>query len=334
MTPRDWYAAVKTALEFHLRRFGVHWIISLAAIVLIFGGGYALLFAAPASFPQNSIAVVTKGESAAEVARAFGVEHIVAHPLVLRILLRASGQGGNVRTGAYRFITPENALTVAYRLVAGSFGIAPQKITLIEGDTARQMATKIAAVFPEVSESDFLAIAEPYEGYLFPDTYSFAPDASAGDMVAAMRANFNARIAPLMGDITTSGHSLSDIVIMASIVEKEANNPTDMQMVAGILWNRIKLGMPLQVDAVFGYIHDRATYSPSYADLTVDSPYNTYKHVGLPPGPISNPGLNALTAATNPTKTKYLYYLTGKDGLMHYATTYAGQLANENRYLK
>ena len=105
------------------------------------------------------------------------------------------------------------------------------------------------------------------------------------------------------------------------------------RVVAGILKNRLKLDMPLQVDAVFGYIFGRGTYSPSYADLAVDSPYNTYTHKGLPPGPISNPGLDSLEAAANPAKTDYLYYLTGKDGLMHYATTHAGHQANRKKYL-
>ena len=106
------------------------------------------------------------------------------------------------------------------------------------------------------------------------------------------------------------------------------------RIVAGILSNRLELGMPLQVDAVFGYIFGRDTYSPSFEDLKVNSPYNTYLHVGLPPGPITNPGLDSLQAAAVPTKTDYLYYLTGSDNLMHYATTYVGHLANQNKYLR
>jgi UPF0755 protein len=91
--------------------------------------------------------------------------------------------------------------------------------------------------------------------------------------------------------------------------------------------------MPLQVDAVFGYIYNRDTYSPSFTDLKVVSPYNTYTHKGLPPGPINNPGLDSLDAALHPTKTDYLYYLTDANGVMHYATTYAGHQANQRKYL-
>jgi UPF0755 protein len=91
--------------------------------------------------------------------------------------------------------------------------------------------------------------------------------------------------------------------------------------------------MPLQVDAVFGYINNRDTYSPSYADLKIDSPYNTYTHTGLPPGPICNPGLVSILAALHPTVTKYLYYLTDRNGVMHYATTFAEHQTNQEKYL-
>jgi UPF0755 protein len=127
---------------------------------------------------------------------------------------------------------------------------------------------------------------------------------------------------------------LSLLVIMASLLEREAKTLADKRMVAGILWNRIKIGMPLQVDAVFGYIHDRATYSPSFDDLHVDSPYNTYLNKGLPPGPIDNPGLDSIIAAATPTKTSDLYYLTGSDGQMHYAKTFEQHKQNRALYLK
>ncbi|MBP9816793.1 MAG: endolytic transglycosylase MltG, partial [Candidatus Pacebacteria bacterium] len=103
--------------------------------------------------------------------------------------------------------------------------------------------------------------------------------------------------------------------------------------VSGILWNRIELGMPLQVDAVFGYIQDTQTYSPSFDDLEIESPYNTYRNKGLPPGPIANPGVNSILAAVTPTKTEYLYYLTGRDGKMYYAETFEAHKANRARYL-
>ena len=120
---------------------------------------------------------------------------------------------------------------------------------------------------------------------------------------------------------------------MASILEKEARKLETRKVIAGILWKRIEIGMPLQVDAVFGYIHATSTYSPTFEDLEVDSPYNTYTNRGLPPGPIGNPGLESIRAALEPTKTPYLYYLTGKDGFMYYAKTFDQHVANR-RFLR
>jgi UPF0755 protein len=152
----------------------------------------------------------------------------------------------------------------------------------------------------------------------------------AVEIVERMRENFDARVTGL----ALGGRSLSDTVTMASLLEKEARSDEHRRLVAGVLYNRLVKNMPLQVDAVFGYIFNRDTYSPSPTDLKVDSPYNTYTHRGLPPGPINNPGIAALTAAANPTETNYLYYLTGKDGTMYYATTYEGHKLNLQNYLK
>ena len=124
------------------------------------------------------------------------------------------------------------------------------------------------------------------------------------------------------------------VVTMASILEKETKVGEDRAVVSGILWKRVSIGMALQVDAVFGYIHNTDTYHPSLDDLEVDSPYNTYRNPDLPPGPIGNPGIDALRAALSPVSSKYLYYLSGKDGTVHYAETFEGHKKNRELYLR
>ena len=275
-----------------------------------------------------------RGASVPEVARQLANARIIAHPRLLRALLSMSGQSTRVQAGMYLFDAPESLFAVARRLVTGAYGLPPIRITFPEGETARDMAARVSAAFPGIPAPDFLSAAEPHEGYLFPDTYLFLPSSGAESIIKAMRANFDTKTAPLKDVIQTSGRSLSETVILASLVEKEARSSAVRHMVAGILSNRLKLGMPLQVDAVFGYIFKRDTYSPSPEDLKIDSPYNTYLHTGLPPGPINNPGLDSIDAALHPTKTDYLYYLTGTDNLMHYATTYAGHQANQQKYLQ
>lgn len=327
-----WYGQrAFSALTFGVRRYPRRWTVVFALVVLLVG--YRLTLAPPADFSPGSTVIIARGASASLVAQTLADAHIIAHPVLLRIILRLSGSDNQARAGMYRFNAPENLLTVAYRLVAGVYGIPPVRVTLPEGMSTREMAERIAGVYPSISANDFLAAGQPYEGYLFPDTYFFPPSADAASIVKAMRANFDARTSSLSEEIRLSGHSLSDVVILASLIEKEARTTVNKRIVAGILFNRLKLGMPLQVDAVFGYIYGRDTYSPSAADLTVKSPYNTYTHIGLPPGPINNPGLDSIDAVLHPTKTAYLYYLVGKDGLMHYATTHAGHQANRKKYL-
>ncbi len=304
------------------------------ALVMIAIGGYQALFAAPADFPSGSIVTIARGSSAPAVAAQLAADRVIKHPLALRALLRALGQSTNVRSGAYLFSSPQDLFTVAGRLVAGVSGFPPTRLTFVEGATVRDMAAQVADALPDISADAFTEEAQPYEGYLFPDTYLFPQSTDAAAIVRAMRDNFNSKTAQLTADIAASGRSLSDTVILASLVEKEARSIEAKHMVAGILENRLAKGMPLQVDAVFGYIKGRDTYSPSYADLTIDSLYNTYTHKGLPPGPIDNPGLDSLDAVVHPTKSDYLYYLTGKDGQMHYATTYAAHQVNERRYLQ
>ncbi|HET9641299.1 MAG TPA: endolytic transglycosylase MltG [Candidatus Paceibacterota bacterium] len=308
----------------------------LAAVLLI-----ALLFIAyeryaspPANFEGKTIVVIARGSTLPDVAHELVSAHVLAHPNSLRYLMRIAGLSGKIHAGPYLFEGPENIFVIAYRLSTGDWGLPPARITFPEGLTVREMASKIEDALPFVSAKAFLVAASSSEGVLFPDTYVFPPDATAPLIVSTMRSTFDAKLAPLAGDIRASGRSLRDTVILASLIEKEARTTENRKLVAGILLNRLALGMPLQVDAVFGYIFNRETYSPSLADLKVNSPYNTYTHAGLPPGAIDNPGMDALLAAIHPADTKYLYYLTDKNGVMHYATTYQEHLLNQQKFLK
>jgi len=309
-------------------------LVVVSALVLFLLGSCYFLFSPPANFSSESIVIIAEGMPATDIAKELADAHVIKHPALLEILLRISGTSEGVQAGAYCFVEPQNLFVIAHRLAVGDYGFPPMRVTFVEGTTVREMSLQIASAFPAISAADFLQEEKQYEGYLFPDTYLFFPSADIALIFKTMRENFNAKISALSGDIDTSGHSISDIVIMASLIEKEVRTSANRRIVAGILWDRLKLGMPLQVDAVFGYIFNRDTYSPALADLKVDSPYNTYLHAGLPPGPINNPGLDALEAVLHPTKTNYLYYLTDANGVIHYATTFAEHQSNQRKYLK
>lgn len=287
-------------------------LLAACLVTLFLFGGWHFLFSPPDNFPSGNTIRIASGTPALDIAKELASVHVIAHPSLLWFILRITGTGNRVQAGAYRFAVPENVFTVAYRIVAGAYGLPLVRMTFVEGTTVHEMSTRVANAFPFISANDFLAAGQPYEGYLFPDTYFFPSSVDADAIIATMRANFNTKISPLSDEVNASGHSLSDIIIMASLVEKEARTSTDKHIVAGILWSRLAIGMPLQVDA-----------SP-----------DTYTHTGLPPAPICDPGMDSIEAALRPTKTNYLYYLTGTDGRMYYATTFAGHQANLKKYLK
>ncbi len=284
--------------------------IGFAFVVILFSVYYSLL-APPRNFPSGNIVIIAQGTSAPDVASELARAHIISHSGVLRFILRLSGESERIHVGAYRFASPENVCVVAYRLIVGDYGLPLVRLTFPEGVTVRDIAAQVADNFPSISAESFGEEAKAYEGYLFPDTYFFPSGTEASTILSALRNNFNSKTASLSGKVLSSGHSLSDSIIMASIIEKEANTDKDRHIISGILWSRLAIGMPLQVDVA----------------------RETYTHKGLPREPICNPGLESIKAALEPTKTNYLYYLTGRDGLMHYSTTFAGHQANVRKYL-
>lgn len=178
------------------------------------------------------------------------------------------------------------------------------------------------------------------EGYLFPDTYRIFASSTISEVVDKMLGNFDKKLTPEMrSDIIKQGKTISDIVIMASIIEKEApfyagNDNSAAKIVSGIFWNRIKNGQALQSDATLSYIYKDNKPSHSGEELNNPSLYNTYKYRGLPPGPICNPGLLSLEAAIYYTDTDYNYFLTAPDGSIYYAKTFAEHSKNIYKYLK
>lgn len=321
-----------TAIQFHAFRFWRHWLTVVVVIFAVLFGLYQLV-QPPLNFSSATV-VVSTGESAADIAHELAKKNVVRSAIPVWVVLRISDGDSAVKAGTYGFDRPENVFSVIRRLLTAEYGLPIARLTFPEGMSVRQMAEVVNETLPGIKADEFMKLARPYEGYLFPDTYLFQPSVNAETIVETMRKNFDTKIATISDTISLSSRSIADLVIMASILEKEARTEENRKIVSGILWDRLELKMPLQVDAVFGYIFDRDTYSPSATDLKVDSPYNTYKYRGLPPGPINNPGLDTLVAAAQPTKSKYVYYITGNDDKMHYAVTFEGHQDNLDKYLR
>ncbi len=311
-------------------RLGILLGIALAFIV------YISCFSAPFSFPNKLLLQVGSGETGKDIAHDLAARHAIRSGTLLELLMRLYGTDTHIIAGTYYFPSAQNIFTISWRLHIGDFGLEPVRVVLPEGTDSKQMASLLLQSVPGFNSAAFLSQATEKEGYLFPDTYFVYPGESTGEIVEAMEDNFTAHIASttLQMDIALSGHTLPLIITMASLLEKEAPGIEDRRIISGILWKRISIGMPLQVDAVFPYITGKNGDEITTKDYSIDSPYNTYTHKGLPPGPITNPGLDSILAAATPTTSNYVYYLSDKKGNFHYSSTYAGQLANEAKYLK
>lgn len=296
--------------------------------------GYTQIIAPPRAFPVGVLVSVSEGATLAEAAAELKEQGVVENDVALRAIVYAMGRSTSVRAGDYLFSQPKNILAVARAITTGQFGLEPKRIRIPEGMTTAEMADVFSGALERVNRGQFIEKARPLEGYLYPDTYFFLPNANEDTIIRAMRQNFDARIETIMGNIVSSGKQIDAVVTMASLLEHEARTDEDRRKIAGVLWRRIAKNMPLQVDAAFLYSIGRTTFDLTTADLTdKDDPYNTYVHKGLPPGPIGNPSIEAIKAAATPIDNGNLFYLADRSGVTHYSKTYEEHLAKKRLYL-
>ena len=290
--------------------------------------------AAPADFPAPYQLTIERGQTLFSISHELVDAHVIKSPRLFEMFMIAFGSERNVSEGEYYFVSPLSSLSIALRISCKQFGIERVKVTFPEGFTAKQMGERLATSFTGFDTTLFMTLAKGQEGYLFPDTYRFFPSATPDVIVTTLKHNFDIKINTLREEITSSGRSEKDLIIMASIIEKEAAGEEDRAMISGILWKRLDQGIALQVDAPFLYILSKESKELTTKDLAINSPYNTYKHTGLPPTAIGNPGLAAITAAIHPSDSPYLYYLHDTEGNIHYAKTYAEHKKNIANYLR
>jgi len=244
------------------------------------------------------------------------------------------GVDDDVKSGTYYFREPLGLASLARRITSASFGAIPVRLVVPEGLSVREMAPLVHDIFPHISNEDFIASANMYEGRLFPDTYFFGHNATVKEIVQEMIHIFEEKVTNIDGWSSMPIEDRDRAVILASIIEEEARELKDKVLVSGVLKNRLSINMPLQVDVTFRYINGKTTQDLTLDDLAVDSPYNTYKYIGLPPTPISNPGLDSLTAAVHPAETDFWYFLADSKGVVHYSKTYGEHLYKKSIYIK
>lgn len=288
----------------------------------------------PKDFPLQRFDIhVQKGTSISSIADDLRVKNVISSELLFKISTLIFSKSHGVFAGDYRFTGKQNGLVIAYRMAKGHQGQPKVRIVIPEGTNVYDMAYIYLKSLSDFNAPRFVSLAQKYEGYLFPDTYYFFANAKPEEIIATMRENFNSKIKTLAKEITKFKKPLNDIIIMASLVEKETYADESRKIVAGILWKRLEQGMALQVDAPFYYITNKPG-GFTLDDLKIDSPYNTYTKKGLPVAPISNPSLATILDTVTPVETPYYFYLTGSDGTMHYAATFDKHLDNKSTYLK
>ena len=276
---------------------------------------------------------VPRGAGVAQISEILQREGVVRDARAFRYGLERWALEGKLQAGYYRLSPAMSAEEVARTIASGK--VATIRWTVPEGLTVEQIAQR-AAETDLCTAKEFLAAARPdavrargfdpkkagfdlprgtLEGYLFPETYSLQYGWGAGEIVEAMLAQFQRSVVQgLADDLRAGGKPLHLIITVASLIEREARIEKDRAPIASVIYNRLNRGMRLQIDATVLYALGHHKARVLYRDLEVDSPYNTYRHAGLPPGPIASPGLASIKAALHPARTEYLYYVARKDG--------------------
>lgn len=316
--------------------------ILIAILILLFGISAKVFIPYEIERQGQIIVSVDRGQSLVSISRELQKEGVIDSPVLFRMLVKMRGAENTIPAGFYQFSDGKkrekiSLNEVARRLATGDLGFKAIKLTIPEGTNTMELAAKVHNEIPLIDQAEFASTSRAYEGYLFPDTYFFMPYATSGEVITKMQATFNQKVLQnenFNSAVASSGHSLSHIVKMASILEDEVRTLDDRKIVSDLLWRRIKNGMALQVDSTFSYINQKTSAELTKNDLKIDSLYNTYKYRGLPPTPISNPGLETLMAAAQPTPNNYVYFLNDNDGISHFSKTYAEHLRLKNQYLK
>ncbi len=283
--------------------------------------------------------VIANGQSVSAIAQKLETAGLVKNALVFRLIVRRNNLDTNLQAGSFDLSPALTPQQIAEKLTQGTADIW---VTIPEGLRAEEITALFAASELSAFDSvDFLSLTKGSEGRLFPDTYLVPKQSSATLLASLLENTFEQKITTQFADeIAASDHTFEELLIMASLIQREARQYDQMRHVSSILWNRIAIDMPLQVDATLQYAkgfsasEQKWWSTPLKDDKQLVSPYNTYLNPGLPPAPICNPGEDAFRAALTPLATDDLYYLHAPSGEMYFGATLEEHNANVQRYLR
>jgi UPF0755 protein len=324
----------------------------LVAAALLFGAYVGREVFTPQSEEAKLVYFsVVAGQSAEAIANNLKQQNLIRSPLVFKIYASLIGAQTKFLVGEHRLSADMNIKEMIKIMTDGSALHQEKKITIIEGWNLKDVANYLEKQHL-VSREEFLAAvktdnwrsqyeflrevkADDLEGFLFPDTYRVFAKTTAQEIIKKLLDNFDHKLSPEMKEeLQKQNKNIFEIIILASIIEREVLSDEDKRLAADVFWKRLALGMGLQSDATINFITGKKDIRPSAIDLQVDSPYNTYKYRGLPPGPIGNPGFKAIAAALYPKHNDYYFFLTDKDGRTIFAKTYQQHQENIKKYLE
>jgi len=303
-------------------------------LIMIPLGIYYFLFSGPERELEMERIVINLGTTEEELIPKLKEQGYIRSEWAFKFVLKRKGWEGKIDPGGYMVSKNMDAWILADTLVRFPY----QKWVVIpEGLRATQIAEKLQKEldWSNLAKGEFLV--EAHEGYLFPDTYLLNLDYTGIDVAKRMKSQFDEKTVDLSKEATEKNIRNDTLIVLASLVQREAANEEEMSMIAGVIWNRWLKDMPFQIDATIQYeLGGPGNWWPviTLDDYKIDSPYNTYIHKGRPPTPICNPGLAAIDAVINSEDSEYLYYLHDSEGQIHLAKTYEEHLGNIERYLK
>lgn len=315
-------------------------IIMMTGLVLIGVGIYAITLFKPVN-PNDTTDqqfIIPKGQSITKIGERLKEDGLIKNVLAFRLVIKKDNLSNKIQAGSFKI---NKAMTLSEIADTLTTGTQDSWVTLQEGWRNEEIAESISRQnFTEFDKDEFISLAKGSEGKLFPDTYLVPLQITAEQFYNLLINTYERKTAALDFSENPQKLTSNQVLILASLVEREGRGVQDMRNVAGILMNRLEINMALQVDATLqyanGYDNVQKTWwkEPLAKDKETASPYNTYLNAGLPPTPICNPGLDAIQAVINPIPSDNLYYLHDSNGIGHYAQTYDEHLANINKYLR
>ncbi|MBU2235738.1 endolytic transglycosylase MltG [Patescibacteria group bacterium] len=340
----------------------------IGIIVLVCLGGliffYAQISAKASDNEETKMFTIESGQGVKEISANLKEAGLSKSDFIFQTYIWLKQYGSKIQAGDY-YIPQNLRMTGLVKMLISGEALSTERIVkIIEGWASTEISqymAEFAVVDGNYTESDYIKefldavdIADSkdlipektydfladkpsdqgLEGYLFPDTYRIFKNSDPTHLIEKMLDNFDVKLTKVLRDeITAQGKTIYDVVTLASIVEHEVLTLEDKKIAAGIFYTRMENGIPLESDATVNYVTGKSELQPTFADTEIDNPYNTYENRGLPPGPISNPGLDSIMAVIYPEVTDYLYFLTKPDGTTVFSKTFEEHLANKAKYL-